>query len=131
MSSWDAKRKIKASTGVCRVLHSMTNVHSDLKRKEDELRKGVMSSALSLGVSSTRRNCGSSKALLPKTLCIELQPINSKESSCCCLFHRQDTTTGSCDRVMADRGLGDPSERKEGQDCQAGTILPPPPAASG
>lgn len=45
----------------------MTNVHRDLKRKENELRKSVMSSALSWGVSSTRSNYGSSKALIPET----------------------------------------------------------------
>lgn len=68
MLSWDAKRKIRASTGVCRVLHNKTNVHGDLKRREDELRKRAMSSALSLGVSNTRKNCSSSKALLPETV---------------------------------------------------------------
>lgn len=68
LPSWDAKRKIKASTGVCSLLHNMTNVHCYLKRKEDELRKCVMNGALSLRVSSTRSNRSSSKALLPKTL---------------------------------------------------------------
>jgi len=62
------RAKIKASIGVWRLLHNMRNVHCDLKRKEDELRKCVMNGSLSLRVSSTRSNCVSSKALPPKTL---------------------------------------------------------------
>lgn len=60
-------------------------------------------------------------AAVPVKLCclkhfyIELLLINSKENSCCCVFHRKDTTKASYDKFMADRGLGDPSESQQGR----------------
>lgn len=84
----------------------MTNVCCDLKRKEDELRKCVMNGALSLRVSNTGSNCGSSKTPFPTMfLYWAVLIINSKKKSCSYLFYWKDSTQISYNMLVADGAL--------------------------